>query len=230
MKLFLLALGAFAISGISRADVNPLMAGVFVKIPGTPVEMAVADITQAQWVALMGTNPSEFKGKSNCAEDYRKDPVAMCPNNPVERVTWTEIQTFLARMNTANDGYTYRLPSEVEWEKASGGPISTCTLGIFLCAWYRDNATGQTRAVSTKAPNSLGVYDLYGNVWQFLQDEYTDVPPEPPGPGGGSSRVIRGCAWNSPASLCENDRRFGVGSGDRQNYVGFRLVRAPAQR
>src|SRR5258705_13383814 len=97
-------------------------------------EMAVTDTTQLQWFEVMGNNPSYFKSQQYCQSDYiSMNGTDLCPNNPVEQVSWDDVQAFVAKLNQGNDGYTYRLPTEAEWEYAarrvpSGGPIP-CSRG-----------------------------------------------------------------------------------------------------
>ena len=185
-----------------------------------PYEIAATPITQAQWVAVMGTNPSRFTG------DLKR---------PVENVSWDDVQAYIAKLNAAQSNYTYRLPTEAEWEYAARAGTTTPypfsfpkgTLGE--CAWYKDNSGCTTHPVGTKAPNAWGLYDMFGNVWEWCQDrhgEHKSKPTvDPVGPRTGSYRVFRGGSWGiSARGLRAACRSVGV-PGDRHSGVGARLVR-----
>ena len=166
------------------------------------------EVTQALWVAVMGSNPSWFKGNSN---------------RPVEQVSWTACQTFITRLN-ALTGEHFRLPTEAEWEYAAhGGKLSkgytyAGSNSIREVAWYYDNtyALGGdnynygTHAVATKAPNELGLYDMSGNVWEWCSDFYgstyysssPSANPLGPDTGTGQRRVGRGGGWAFDAQFC----------------------------
>jgi len=178
------------------------------------------EVTQAQWQAVMGSNPSYF---SSCGGDC-----------PVETVSWDDIQTFLTTLNTQT-GQTYRLPTEAEWEYAAkGGPhggdgtkyAGSDTVGDV--AWYGDNSGSTTHPVGTKAPNGLGLYDMSGNVWEWVQDWYgsysADAVTDPTGPATGSYRVIRGGSWDSYALRARVSSRNYYWPGIRHYNFGFRLA------
>lgn len=161
------------------------------------------EVTQALWLAVMGSNPSYFSSKNNYAEDLQR---------PVERVSWVDCQNFIAKLNKLT-GKNFRLPTEAEWEYAArGGKLSkgyeyAGSNTIDDVAWYYDNCgilgsnspDGGTHTVATKAPNELGLYDMTGNVWEWCQDWYGDYTSEvqtnPTGPASGFSRVNRGASW-----------------------------------
>ena len=188
--------------------------------------MGKTEVTQAQWVAIMGSNPSNFKGD----------------NLPVEQVSWDDVKIFLSKLN-AKTGKTYRLPTEAEWEYAAGGGENNRTkyagtndessLGNYV--WYSANSNNTTHAVGTKQPNQLGLYDMSGNVWEwcsdwFGADYYANSPQNnPKGPSTGSSRVLRGGSWFSNyvnLSYFRAAYRISYTPGDRLNYIGFRCARA----
>ena len=175
------------------------------------------EVTQALWQAVMGSNPSYFKG-----DDL-----------PVEQVSWNDCQDFISKLN-AMTGKRFRLPSEAEWEYAArGGKKSrgyqysgSNTLGDV--AWYEGNSGSKTHAVGTKQPNELGIYDMTGNVYEWCQDwygSYSSSPQTNPiGAVSGSSRVDRGGSWFFTAKHCRSSYRFNLTPGYRLNFLGLRLV------
>ncbi|MBR5323603.1 MAG: SUMF1/EgtB/PvdO family nonheme iron enzyme [Muribaculaceae bacterium] len=177
------------------------------------------EVTQAQWRAIMGENPSKFT-------DY---------NNPVEQVSWSEAQEFCKKLSTLT-GKKYRLPTEAEWEYAArGGKKSkgykySGSNNIEDVAWYKSNSGSKTHPVGQKQPNELGIYDMSGNVseWCYdLYDSYTSSPQtNPTGPTSGSIHVNRGGSWYDGARYCRVAYRcnHSVFPGNRRNYLGLRLV------
>ena len=175
------------------------------------------EVTQALWQAVMGSNPSNFKG-----DDL-----------PVEKVSWNDCQDFISKLN-AMTGKRFRLPSEAEWEYAArGGKKSrgyqysgSNTLGDV--AWYEDNSGSKTHAVGTKQPNELGIYDMAGNVWEWCQDwygSYSSSPQTNPiGAVSGSRRVRRGGCWCSSASYCCSSYHGSYAPDNRYIGLGLRLV------
>jgi formylglycine-generating enzyme required for sulfatase activity len=173
-------------------------------------------VTQAQWKAVMGNNPSYFKGD----------------NLPVEQVSWNDVQDFLSKLNTLS-GKNYRLPTEAEWEYAArGGSKSqrytySGSNTLSDVAWYVDNSGGSTHAVGTKQPNELGLYDMSGNVWEWCSDWYgdysSDAQTNPTGPISGSDRVSRGGGWADIARICRTALRYDYTPGIRNGEIGFRL-------
>ena len=175
------------------------------------------EVTQALWQAVMGSNPSGFKGD----------------NLPVEEVSWNECQDFISKLN-AMTGKRFRLPTEAEWEYAArGGKKSrgyqysgNNTLGDI--AWYSGNSSSRTHAVGTKQPNELGIYDMAGNVWEWCQDwkgSYSSSPlVNPIGAVSGSLRVYRGGSWSSSARGCRTSCRNCFTPNGRDNNLGLRLV------
>lgn len=184
------------------------------------------EVTQAQWVSIMGKNPSTFTG------DRR----------PVEQVSWDEIQEFIGKLSAVS-GYAYRLPTEAEWEYAArsggkrekwAGVSDESRLADF--AWYYADSDKKTHAVGLKKPNGLGIYDMSGNVWEWVQDRYGDVYYEesprdnPQGPTSGSTRVLRGGGWFCSAGDDRAAIRSGSSPSSRYSYLGFRLVLPAVQR
>ena len=175
------------------------------------------EVTQALWRAVMGSNPSYFKGD----------------NLPVEQVSWNDCQTFINRLNNYT-GRNFRLPTEAEWEFAArGGNYSrhykySGSNYISDVAWYDGNSGNRTHPVGTKQANELGLYDMSGNVYEWCSDGYGSYSSysqnDPTGPNSGSRRVPRGGSWRSNARYCRSSCRDNYAPGDRGYYLGFRLV------
>lgn len=162
--------------------------------------MGKYEVTQEQWQSLMGNNPSHFKGK----------------NLPVEGLTWDDAMAFIARLNGQRDGYTYRLPTEAVWEYAArAGTTGQYAGELDAIAWYWKSPGGSTHPVGCKHPNAFGLFDMYGNVWEWCQDWYHDNYLGAPTDGsawlsGGEQkyRVMRGGSWKHDASFCRSTFRF----------------------
>ena len=182
------------------------------------------EVTQAQWRAVMGRNPSSHKNCDNC---------------PVERVSWNDIQEFLVKLNRQT-GKHYRLPTEAEWEYAARGghKATTATSGtgstkyagsntISDVAWFVGNSGDKTHPVGQKAPNELGLYDMTGNVLEWCADWYGNYSngsqTDPKGPSSGQARVLRGGSWYSSARNCRVSNRGYGAPADRISSDGFRL-------
>jgi sulfatase modifying factor 1 len=183
------------------------------------------EVTQAQWLSVMGKNPSTF----------------IADSRPVEQVSWDDVQEFIGKLS-AESGYAYRLPTEAEWEYAArsggkhekwAGVADKSHLGSY--AWYDADSGGKTHVVGNKKPNDLGIYDMSGNVCEWVQDRYGDVYYEesprnnPQGPMKGSVRVIRGSSWFSAAGDVRAALRSSSSPSSKYSYLGFRLA-LPAVR
>ena len=198
------------------------------EVPVHPVEitkgfyLGKTEVTQAQWERVMGQDsPSEFKG----------------PNRPVERVSWNKVQEFIELLNEqAQCNACYRLPTEAEWEYAAraGGPTAysfgddPAELGDY--AWYDENSNSSTQSVQQKKPNPWGLYDMHGNVWEWVYDRYGQyengtVIDDPVGPDTGSYRVVRGGGWYNDARGLRSANRYGGRPDIAYYFVGFRLLR-----
>jgi formylglycine-generating enzyme required for sulfatase activity len=181
--------------------------------------LQTTEVTQGQWKAVMGSNPSYFTGDDNL---------------PVERVSWNDVQDFIQKLNKLGQG-TYRLPTEAEWEFAARAGSTTAfgCGGNESCvgdvAWFVGNSENKTHPVGQKQPNALGLYDMYGNVWEWVQDGYADYPSsaarDPQGPASASERVNRGGSWGSTTDYLKSAARGHYTPGNQDNYLGFRLVR-----
>jgi formylglycine-generating enzyme required for sulfatase activity len=189
-----------------------------------PFYLGKYEATQSQREAVMGNNPSTFKGRSN----------------PVEMVSWDDVQVFIKKLNQKEGGNKYRLPTEAEWEYAArAGTAGAYSFGddeaaLGRYAWYGEHYnSGSTHPVGQKEPNGWGLYDMHGNVWEWAQDwfgAYSSSPAtDPRGPSSGSYRVIRGGAWNNRAGHCRSAYQRGSTPDSRCNYLGFRLAFSPDQ-
>jgi formylglycine-generating enzyme required for sulfatase activity len=171
----------------------------------------------------MGVNPSRFQDD---------------PTHPVERVSWDDVQAFIRALNEREASSKYRLPTEAEWEYAARAGSSTAyffgddpgQLGDY--AWYLDNSDRTTHPVGQLKPNPWGLHDVYGNVWEWVQDlsgNYSKedvVDPQGPSSNGSSYRIVRGSGWDGDVDRCRSAYR----SDDLQDQadndrLGFRLVR-----
>ena len=177
--------------------------------------MGKTEVTQAQWTAKMGSNPSWFQGT------YYPNAA----NRPVEQVSWNTIQSF-------NSATGLRLPTEAEWEFACRAGTTTARYGVLNdIAWNSLNTAPTTNAVATKLPNALGIYDMLGNVCEWCQDFYGPYSSEsvtnPTGPATGSTRALRGGAWRGNPSFCRASQRGAYGTDVADLAFGFRVVRNP---
>ena len=182
------------------------------------------EVTQKQWVEIMGSNPS-----------YNKD----CDSCPVEMVSWNDVQKFISKLNTKT-GKTYRLPTEAEWEYAAGGGANNRTKWagtnneneIENYAWIENNSDKKIHPVGIKNPNRLGIYDINGNVWEWCSDWYVNYYTKTSlsntnDATSGSYRVLRGGSWYDLSSRCRVSFR-NYGTPTYQYYdSGFRLVIVP---
>ncbi|HFB64127.1 MAG TPA: hypothetical protein ENJ60_01180 [Aeromonadales bacterium] len=185
-----------------------------------PFYLGKYEVTQGQWQAIMGNNPSEFK-KGN--------------NHPVENVSWNDVQRFIKKLNTKT-GKNYRLPTEAEWEYAcrSGGKNQKYCGGdsIDSLGWHDEGWKNGHHAVGGKSPNGLGLYDMSGNVWEWVQDRYgenyyqSSPTNNPTGPSGGSFRGDRGGSWGSSASYARSAFRRLDAPSNSSSFLGFRLARS----
>ncbi len=175
------------------------------------------EVTQELWQAVMGSNPSNFKGSKR----------------PVEQVSWEDCQQFITKLNQLT-GKNYRLPTEAEWEYAArGGNRSNSykyagSNSIGDVAWYTDNSSSTTHDVGTKRANELGLYDMAGNVYEWCSDWFgsysSGAQTNPHGASSGSYRVYRGGCWYSYARDCRVSDRNGSSPALRNYDVGLRLA------
>jgi formylglycine-generating enzyme required for sulfatase activity len=196
--------------------------------------MGKYEVTQAQWIAVMGTNPSLIKGD----------------NLPVERVTWDEAQEFCRRLNArlgVSGSTGYRLPTEAEWEYAAragtttpfafGETINADIVNYYGLTFYDGAPVGIYRATTVNVgslgvANGWGLYDMHGNVWEWCEDDYHSSYSGAPVNGSAwidtpraALRVFRGGGWNNLALGCRSAVRYRLTQGFRDDVVGFRLSR-----
>jgi formylglycine-generating enzyme required for sulfatase activity len=193
--------------------------------------MQTTEVTQAQWKEVMGNNPSRF---NKCGDDC-----------PVENVSWNDVQNFVHKLNQREGSGIYRLPTEAEWEYAArAGTKTAFAFGQCLStdhANYDGNypvsecAKGEFRnkpvPVGSFSPNSWGLFDMHGNVWEWCQDWYkiypSDSVTDPAGPPKGSSRLHRGGSWFSGAGPCRSANRNFSSPEERKFDLGLRVVMNP---
>jgi formylglycine-generating enzyme required for sulfatase activity len=204
-----------------------------------PFYLGKYEVTQEQWYAVMGNNPSRFQGRTN----------------PVEQVTWEDVQVFIQKLNQKEVDNKYRLPMEAEWEYAARVGSKTLYFwgdnpdGLDVYVHYNKDTLaqelfrsgsykpvdGRSQPVGGKKPNPWGLYDIYGNVWEWVTDWYGDyqaeVVTDPTGPATGSRRINRGCSWLdiTPAETCRSAVRSSDWPDNPSFYIGFRLAFTPGQ-
>jgi formylglycine-generating enzyme required for sulfatase activity len=210
--------------------------------------MQTTEVTQGQWKAVMGDNPSYFK---NCGD-----------NCPVEQVSWYDVQEFIEKLNAQEGADVYRLPTEAEWEyAANAGSLEAIANGALTqtgCEWDRNlspmgwycgnsevkyagclDTSGWggpkcagTHPVAKKKPNAWGLYDMHGNVWEWCEDWYGDYPTsavtDPTGPASGDTKVLRGGSWINYARFSRSASRFDSVPSLKYGNSGFRLVFSPS--
>ena len=178
------------------------------------------EVTQVQWQAVMGSNPSNNKGGSR----------------PVERVFWNNIQEFVGKLNQAAGSELYRLPTEAEWEySCRAGTTTQWSFGddeskLVDYAWYSgNNSPSGTKDVGQKLPNPWGLYDMHGNVYEWCQDWYgsysSEAQTDPQGSVSDSYRVLRGGYFRADARYTRSAGRNGNSPGYSYDNIGFRLLR-----
>jgi formylglycine-generating enzyme required for sulfatase activity len=189
-----------------------------------PFEIGNYEVTQAQWEQVMGSNPSYFRG----------------PDRPVEQVLWSDVEEFLSRLNARHDGYHYRLPTEAEWEYCAraGSPAQFGAYRLDDSAWYGayngntlTDTPGETHPVGRKAPNPWGLYDMLGNVAEWVSDWYSETwyrlspVADPEGPSEGRYHVARGGSWYSNARYVRVWNRYETVAVLKRRDTGFRCAR-----
>lgn len=174
-------------------------------------------VTQEQWKAVMGSNPSYFQGE----------------RHPVEQVNWTDCQDFVKKLSKIT-GKKFRLPTEAEWEFAARGGVKSNGYKysggnqLSLLAWYNENSGSTSHEVGQKTPNELGLYDMSGNIWEWVQDWKGDFTDEeqtnPTGPETGDEKVCRGGGWNREHDRCRVSYRGDDEPDLRYRSLGLRVV------
>jgi len=185
-----------------------------------PFYIGKTEVTQAQWTTIMGENPSEFIGDAR----------------PVDNIGPPDIQAFLIALNEVADCPScYRLPTEAEWEYAArAGSIARFSFGddsdsLASYAWFSKNAEYQTHPVALKKPNAWGLYDMHGNVYEWVQDRYGPYPSlpstDPTGSDEGNEYILRGGSWTDAERELRVTYRDYYAPNHRHNFFGFRLVK-----
>ena len=192
-----------------------------------PFYLGKYEVTQEQWQAVLGANPSDFQGAKN----------------PVDRVTWADCQVFLAALNASSVGGKDRfaLPTEAQWEYACrAGTTARFSAGddvgtLDQEGWYRANSGGQTHPVGEKRPNAWGLCDMHGNVWEWCADwldwkYYSNSPAvDPMGPALPPWRIFRGGGWDSGAAFCRSASRLANQPDYRIHALGLRVSLVPVE-
>lgn len=184
--------------------------------------MQTTPVTQTQWKTVMGWNPSSHKGDGD---------------SPVEQVSWYDVRDFIKRLNEREGRTIFSLPTEAQWEYACRAGTQTryytgdTQADLDWAGWYKGNSNGTTHPVAQKEPNSFGLYDMHGNVFEWVEDHWHDNYQDAPLDGsawidnpGNSYRIIRGGCWVFPARDCRAAYRGGYRPGNRSGFVGFRVV------
>jgi len=212
IKLILIPAGQFVMGGGGRGGAHPVTIS-------RPFLIGATDVTQAQWTAVMGDNPSHFK------DDTR----------PVERVSWDEAKKFGQKLTERELaaghlplGYIFTLPTSAQWEYACrAGTTGDYAGDIAEMGWYDLNADSTTHPVAQKKPNPWGLYDMHGNVWQWCADHDGDYPAgavaDPSGPAQGPRRILRGGSWCCTPRDCRAGYRNWVLPTFKNVNVGFRV-------
>ncbi len=214
-------------------------------------EMQATPVTQLQYFLIMRKNPSYFKNSCDCDPTPELDPTLdhrikgrrVCRHHPVEQVSWFDAQDFIQHLNELQNEYLYRLPTEAEWEYAAHGGMPGDWLYSFdnrilksldAHAWHRENSAHRTHAVGQKLPNPFGLFDMHGNVGEWVEDFDGTYPIEsqidPKGPAAGSSRIYRGGHFYSKPGALRSAARGSDEPEAREFKIGFRLVRTARTR
>ncbi|MDD4929798.1 MAG: formylglycine-generating enzyme family protein [Gallionella sp.] len=210
LPMFLLALTSFSLLSCVREDADRAAKAdkevpEMISIPGKHYEIGKYEVTQAEWLAVMGSNPSEFK---HCGKTC-----------PVEKVSWNDVQEYLRKLNRTT-GRHYRLPTEIEWSYAClGGARSEYCGGnnIGSVAWYSGNSDNAPHPAGQMSANGYGLYDMSGNVWEWMNDCYDKSCAE---------RALRGGSWKASGAYVLRATFRGIDVPDgKYGDVGFRLAR-----
>jgi len=217
MKFTRIPAGEFMMGSLSDDNEGPVHKVTI----GKPFYIGTYPVTQREWKAVMGDTPSFFKG-----DDL-----------PVENISWNDVQEFIQKLNKKEAIDKYRLPSEAEWEYAcrAGTTTKYCfgndesKLGEY--AWYDGNSGNKTHPINLKKPNPWGLYDMHGNVWEWVQDIWHDSYNGAPTDGsvwksgGDSNRVHRCGSWRFNAYYCQSAHRGSLCTTQHYDFLGFRLLR-----
>ena len=184
--------------------------------------LQMSEVSQGQWRSVMGTNPSHFTA---CGDDC-----------PVEQVSWHDAQAFIQALNQKYPGRRYRLPTEAEWEYAARANVDAGYEdpgALDEAAWFDGNSSARTHLSESKRANAWGLYDMHGNVAEWVGDWYradyyrTGPAVDPPGPKDGAAKVVRGGSWGSSRRFVGTLGRMDRDPFTRDFNIGFRLARDP---
>lgn len=223
MEFKRLPAGTFVMGKKGNKSPNTLLHQVTIS---KPFDMGIHEVTQKQYEAIMGSNPSQYPG----------------PDNPVDSISWHEANEFCQKLSARPEekaaGNVYRLPTEAEWEYACRAGTSTVfcfgddesLLGEY--SWYKQTAQSTTHPVGKKKPNPWGIYDMYGNAYEWCHDWFEPYPSEPvtdpQGPETSRGRVLRGGGFSNSATFCGSGERAYVSPEINRHSYGFRVVRETA--
>ena len=220
MEFVLIPAGSFKMGG----DVYDREKPIHQVVLNHPFYLQTTAVTQRQWQRVIGDKPAEFK---DCDKNY-----------PVKMVSWKMTKQFIRKLNEKEGSDNYRLPSEAEWEYACrAGTATEFSFGdddkkLGEYAWFKENSDDMTHSVGTKKPNDWGLYDMHGNVWEWVEDDYHDNYDGASADGRawidkprGQRRVMRGGSWSSVAGNCRSATRW-ISPGTRTTLIGFRLARS----
>lgn len=195
------------------------------------------EVTQAQWQAVMGANPYDMPRTRSSWEQMLAEPGRFIAPQKPATVSWEDAQAFIQRLNALEGHTRYRLPTEAEWEYAArAGSIAAYSFGddeeqLGRFAWHNEDfVSGSTHPVGQKEPNAWGLYDMHGNVWEWVSDwydsQYYAKSPavDPTGPASGSKRVVRGGSWHQTATSWRAAFRREYPPDYRGISIGFRLA------
>jgi formylglycine-generating enzyme required for sulfatase activity len=210
--------------------------------------MGKYEVTQGEYLAVMGINPSLYNGDQSGGESPFNQNYGTDLNRPVERVSWFDATNYCGKLTRREQtagripvGSQFRLPTEAEWEYACRAGISTRfsygdDLGydnLAQYAWYVDDSGGTTHPVGQKLPNLWGLYDMSGNVWEWCQDRPAPYPGgialDPQGPNTGTDRIMRGGSCVGPGAGMRSAQRIHNPPTVTLGNTGFRIVLAPSQ-
>lgn len=217
LEMVLIPSGSFIMGSIrDNSDESPVRRVTFINA----FAIGRTEITQAQWQEIMGGNPSKF---IKCGDSC-----------PVEQVSWEDVHLFIAKLNSKT-GNRYRLPSEAEWEYACRGKTQQLYCGsddLDSVGWYEDNSDGNPHPVANKLANTFGLYDMSGNVWEWVEDGYHTSYTAAPVNGiawksNDLNRVLRGGSWYAIPQGARATRRNGSLLTNRYSRFGFRLAETP---
>lgn len=202
-----------------------------------PFQIQATPVTQLQWTLIMGENPSQFK-KHGTMIEINGQRIPLNPNHPIDYVSWIEAQIFIEKLNKIDPDFIYRLPTEAEWEfVARAGTITPFSHGedineLQYYAWTLDNSGLWTHEVASLKPNPDGLYDIHGNVLEWVYDrwnsEFPGLSVNPTGPMLGDLRVLRGGSGFNLLRYSRSANREYYIPDRRRNFAGFRLVRTPS--